>query len=141
MEKQKVTIVMIGAMGYHVIEASAIEHGRKQWAQYPNAPWMKWIPKGARKLRGVIEGNAPFFVILKGWGLKVPECQQWIEQPQTNPAFSVREGKYSMFDERWRVEMNAAVDQAIAAGAEILADYRCPIRQDLIERALTRAGR
>lgn len=133
-EPQKVTIVMIGMLGYSVIEATLLEHGRKKYAQYEKAAYMRWRPKGSRRrTSSVLEGHAPFFIALAGWGLGVRPCQQWIEIDERS-----RRGKYSGFDERWRIEMNQAVDEAIARGAEVVGDYRCPINEEYLARCIAR---
>jgi hypothetical protein len=136
MEKQKVTIVIIGMLGYNVIEATLLEHGRREYAQHRDAAFMRWIPKGSRsRTCSVIEGSAPFFVALQGWGLSVPACEQWVS---TGP--NTRQGKYPGVDERWRLEMNHAVATAIAGGAVVVCDYRSPINEEYLARCIARSS-
>lgn len=135
-EPQKVTIVIIGLLGYNVIEATLLEHGRKKYAQYPDAAFMRWRPKGSRtRTSSALEGCSPFFIALAGWSLGVRPCEQWIA---TGP--NTRRGKYASFDERWRIEMNQAVDESIARGAKVVCDYRSPINQEYLERCIARSA-
>lgn len=55
------------------LECKLVAHGTKKYAQYNNAPFVNFIPKGKRSLRGVIKSFQPYILILDGTGHPEPE--------------------------------------------------------------------
>jgi len=117
-KRQLVTIYTLGEMfgGILRTEAYLLEHGTRPYAQYPAAPYVRYIPKGKRKERGFIQGFEPYLVIVEGVGPQ-PDC--WKVERQGD--MEIRQSKYPCFDSRYRTEF----DEILAkSGAKILADYR-----------------
>ena len=101
------------------IEAKLIEHGRRQYAQYENAPFVKYVPKGKRNPRGLQGSFQPYILILEGWGH--PEPASWLGDADDAGMSSSR---YASHDDRWQSDFDAIINPHIEGGAVVVADYR-----------------
>lgn len=118
-----VTIYSSGMLGINKVEAKLVDHGTKKYAQYDNAPYVRFIPTRKRKVRGIQDGYKPYILILKGQGH--PDLETWKPATEPTPGVIVREALYSMCDARWDTDADTKLDAYIAeSGAEVIADYR-----------------
>lgn len=119
MSSQKVTILTRGGMGNIVVtHAKLVEHGRTPYAQYADAPFVKYIKKGARKVTGSAFSYDPYLVILEGW----QDIQsQELFRPATisSTGAIVSHGKFSSVDTGWEREFESENELT-----GIIADYR-----------------
>lgn len=93
-------------------EGTLIEHGTRKYAQYDNAPYVDFVPRGKRKPLRIQKAYKPYLLIVEGWGAPEPE-------PMCTPQGGM--SKYSSFDDGWRRDFNALIE---ASGCVIIADYR-----------------
>lgn len=120
MTKTKATLVFKGILGNVVTRhVWLVEHGRGKYAQYNSAVFVKYIDKGARKMKGFWQSFQPYLVILDGW--QDIQSQAMFNAPRVvdNHGTTVSEGKYMSFDPRWSQDFEAANEFK-----NIIADYR-----------------
>lgn len=67
---QRVTIYVMNEFGFGAvrIECSRWFAEYMKWAQYDRALNVLFVPKGAKKVRGKVEGYKPYLLVLEGWG-------------------------------------------------------------------------
>jgi len=100
-------------------EVTLLKHGRKQYAQYRDAPFVEFVPKRARIARRITETYKPFLLIVEGW--KQPDPDSAYGSSTDHGAYSVSQGRYSSFDDRWVDDFNAKVK---TWNLKVIADYR-----------------
>lgn len=116
---QKVTILTRGGLGNIVaIHAKLIDHGRKPYAQYASAPFVKYVKKNARKPVGFVQTYDPYLVILDGWQ-DIESQSLWGKSETRANGVTVSSAKFSSFDSGWQKEFEA---ENTFTG--IIADYR-----------------
>jgi hypothetical protein len=121
---EPVTIYRSGAFGVERIEAKLVAHGRKKYAQYDNAPFVKYVPKGKRTPKGIIGTFKPFILILSGHGHPSPASGMTAPEV-SDTGFTVTQSRYSSFDPRYEVEFNEMIDGYLASKPDcLIADYR-----------------
>lgn len=116
----KVTIYISGMIGVTATEARLVAHGRKQYAQYKDAPFIHFKPKGKRKVRGWCEGYKPFAVVVEGWGHPAPPSP-WVEEPSGVEGLFIRKGKYSGYDSGYETDFNVWFS---TQSFPVVVDYR-----------------
>lgn len=122
--KQKVTLYCKSAFGIKKYEGKLIEHGTSPYAQYENAPYVVFIPKGKRNPRKFREGYKPFFLILAGWEHPEPDSALVDTEP-TASGIMVARSRYASFDDSWQRDFNAMIEPYIAdPNINVIADYR-----------------
>jgi hypothetical protein len=62
---------------------------------------VNYIPKGARKERGLMTYYHHFIMVVEGWGKPEPEGGFLPSQPGSTPGVSVSRGRYRSNDPRW----------------------------------------
>jgi len=122
MEKQKATIYysteFFGSI--QSIECYLVEHGTREYAQYKNAPYVKFIPKGKRKICQIIKGYQPYILIVENWNQPKPDGL-YSEDTKTNNNVVICESKYQSFDDRYKSDFDNIIENS---NVEIIADYR-----------------
>ena len=120
-ENTKVTIYFQSefGMGINAIEAKLVEHGTRKYAQYASAPFVKYIPKRARRVRMLQQSYKPSLLIVKGWNQPKPDSM--FGEAVVRNGVTVSRGRYSGFDPRWRQDFDAMMTEQ---NVEIVADYR-----------------
>jgi len=114
-----------GFFGVHKEEAWLLEHGTRPYAQYPAAPFVKFVPKGKRKPTGWIGTYKPYCVILAGHGLPVDPGSPFDPVESTTPGVACTASRYSSCDDRYATDFNAQLNKFLAEYPETLvADYR-----------------
>ncbi|AGR47718.1 hypothetical protein PHIM7_65 [Sinorhizobium phage phiM7] len=120
MTKTKATLIFKGGMGNIVVKhVWLVEHGRRKYAQYNSAPFVRFIEKGKRTIRGVIDGYRPYYVILAGWQDIQTQSLYGAPVRQANGTL-VSEGRYAAFDSGWQRDFEAGVGEF----KDVIADYR-----------------
>lgn len=116
---QKVTILTRGGLGNIVaIHAKLIDHGRKPYAQYKSAPFVKYVKKNARKPVGFVQGYDPYLVILDGWQ-DIESQSLWGKTETRDNGVTISSAKFASCDSGWQKEFEA---ENTFTG--IIADYR-----------------
>jgi hypothetical protein len=113
-------------MGIIKCEGKLVDHGTQKYAQYDAAPFVNFIPKGKRNVRGFVQAEyKPSLLILAGHGHPEPDSMFGVETPnEAGTAFTSR-SRYMSCDPRWQSDFDARIDAYLArTGAEVVADYR-----------------
>jgi len=120
MTKQKqVTIYVSGEVFGNVQrhEGRLIEHGKRPYAQYKDAPYVDFIPKGKRKGVRIQKDYKPYLLIVEGEGPEMPDL--FISDG------SSKRTRYHSHAAEWREEADAILDPFIGANPErLIVDYR-----------------
>lgn len=121
MDKQKITVYITSEMFGSVVkyEGYLIEHGKRKYAQYDDAPYVKFIPKGKRKVCTIQKSYKPYLLILEGWENPEPEGMYGKREIKDNVI--IRESVYSSFDDRYKEDFNNIIN---AHKSKFIADYR-----------------
>ena len=123
---KKVTIYLTSSFLGNVTrtEARLYETGRRRYAQYERAPYLKFKPKGKRKFRIWHGTFQPYAVVVEGWdgpdpgnGFNPSETFEYGPLGKVTGASA----KYSSFDPRYKSDFDAVLE---ASGAKIIEDFR-----------------
>ena len=119
MANEKVTILTRGGLGNIVVtHAKLVEHGRKPYAQYKSAPFVKYVKKGCSKPTGAVFAYDPYLVILAGW--QDIASQEIFRAPTLSSTGAlVSQGKFSSCDSGWQKEFESENEFQ-----NVIADYR-----------------
>lgn len=119
MNEGKVTLYVRAMFGVTKIEATKVTIEIKPYAQYPEAVWVRFLPKGKRKLRETVQSYKPSLVVLEGWGH--PDFTEMFHK--VDGGFMTR---YASCDPRWETEFDEQLAQYLAKmqNVQVLADYR-----------------
>jgi hypothetical protein len=119
MANEKVTILTRGGLGNIVVtHAKLVEHGRKPYAQYKSAPFVKYVKKGCSKPTGAIFAYDPYLVILAGW--QDISSQEIFRAPTlSSTGATVSQGKFASCDSGWQKEFESENEFQ-----NVIADYR-----------------
>lgn len=126
MEAQKVTIYSSSEFfgSFNKYEGKLIDHGTEKYAQYNNAPFVKWIPSRKRNPVQLLKANKPMILVLEGIGHPAPDSL-YNEPHYSNETVQVSKSRYSAFDEGWSNDFDLMIDKYIAENnVKIIADYR-----------------
>lgn len=130
MNKTLVTIYHSGMFGVQKIEGTLIECGTKPYAQYKSAPFVKFVPKGKRKPAGFVQGYNPYIVIVEGHGHISPD-DAYTSPVDTGTGLTVRQSRYSCFDERYKTEFDKRLTDYIK-DKKVLMDIRHTVSTNLV---------
>lgn len=100
-------------------EGTLISHGRMKYAQYDNAPFVRFVPRGKRKEAGIVKGYRPYIVIVEGW--EAPDPGGMFTEPVQENGFTVKKSRYSAFDDAYKTDFDAVLAKS---NLKIIADYR-----------------
>lgn len=118
--KIKVTIYSQGIIGVRAVEARLLDHGRRKYAQYPNAPFVEFIQK--RKRRGMrIAGPNLGILIVEGWNQPKPDGIYDPSSREESGGVVTMQGRYSSCDPRWQSDFDKMISEK---DVQIIADYR-----------------
>jgi len=117
---RKVTIYTKSELFGNVIaiEAKLIEHGRKTWAQYDAAPFVRFVAKRKRSESEIVGGFAPFILIVDGWNQPTP-ASIFGESTTSANGVSTSRSRFRSFDP----EMVAEFKREIAGKVSVVAAY------------------
>lgn len=119
------TIYMAGEFLGNIIktEAKDVSVTRGKYAQYSNAIFITFTPKGKRKPRSVVQTYKPSALILEGFGH--PEPASAFKTVSEDDSVTVKSSVYRSFDDGWRRDFDSMIAQHIEkTSAVILADFR-----------------
>ena len=109
MKKGKITIYSTGEFFGSVqkIEGYLVEHGTRKYAQYENAPFVRFIPKGKRKVCIIQKSYKPYLLILQGWANPEPEGM-YKKEKEINGVI-IKESRYQSCDDRYRSDFDVII--------------------------------
>lgn len=121
MQKEKATIYFTSEFFGSVqsIECYLIEHGQREYAQYKNAPFVKFIPKGKRKILMIQKSFKPYLLIVKGWDMPCPSGM--FGKEENIKGVTIRESQYQCFDDRYKTDFDNIINNY---KKDFIADYR-----------------
>ncbi|MHA2012806.1 MAG: hypothetical protein ACTSWG_10605, partial [Candidatus Helarchaeota archaeon] len=111
MEKQKITVYTTSEFFGSVVkyEGYLVEHGRREYAQYKNAPYVVFVPRRKRKAVRIQKGYKPYLLILKGWENIEPDGMYG--KTETKNGVTIKTSKYNCFDESFKVDFDVEIDK------------------------------
>lgn len=83
----------------------------KPYAQYAEAIHVKFVPKGARKLRGFVKSHKPYVIVLEGHGHPDPDSLYGAYRETQDGEAAVASGRYRSFDPRWVEDFEASLNE------------------------------
>lgn len=108
-------------------EGTLIETGRRKYAQYDNAPFVDFIPKGKRKAVRILKSYKPYLLICAGWNCPNTQGMFGAEETKEYPEghVKIRQSRYSSFDDGYKKDFDVIIDNMITRGdIVVVADYR-----------------
>lgn len=104
------------------IECTLLDSGFRKYAQYENAAFVRYIPKGKRNETGFLKGYRPYILILEGHGHPEPD-DMFVDLGKSETGLNVRQSKYMSFDTRYKTDFDAVID-SILPEKTVLFDVR-----------------
>lgn len=121
--ERRVTLYVKGGFGRRKIEAHWFKVYRRPSAQYANAFFVEYKPRGNR---GVfrLEETSPSLVVLLGW--EHPEFQEVFQKTSSVGGFMVSTSRYASCDKRWEDEFESQLSFYLATTplTHVLVDLR-----------------
>lgn len=105
---KKVTIYTGATFGIQKYEGTLVDCGTKKYAQYDNAPFVAYIPKGKRKTTGFIKGYKPYILIVEGFGHPAPD-DMFLPPIISETGVAVSKTRYSCFDDKYSHDFDAKI--------------------------------
>jgi hypothetical protein len=121
MEKQKITVYYTNEFFGSVtsVEGVLVEHGRQKYAQYDDAPFVVFVPKGKRKAIKILKSHNPYLLILNGWNN--PKSEGLFAESITENGITIQKSKYQCYDKRYQTDFNRIINKCEPF---FIADYR-----------------
>jgi hypothetical protein len=118
-----ITVYLTSEWSNHVkkYEGKYVSHGTRKYAQYNNAPFVRFIPKGKRKFVEVQKCFHAYIVIIKGHGH--PDGPEEPKTVEDCGDVVVTTHHYSNFDERHTNDFEKFINEYLPK-CEVIADYR-----------------
>lgn len=132
-EKQKITIYKSGSFGISKIEANLVEIGKRDYAQYKDCVYIKYVRKGKRNPEGIILTYAPYMVVIEGHGHISPADPFGpvkVNQYESG-SVEVKQTRFSCFDERYKSEFDQVISEYIQ-DKKVLIDVRNTINSNIV---------
>lgn len=128
----KVTIYTTNSFFGHITktEAKLTETGRKDYAQYTNAPYAKFIPKGKRTEHIVRATSYPYLLIIEGWNHPEPDDMMSEAQVDSNGT-KFSQSRYSSFDERYKTDFDTIINPYLE-NQKVIMDIRQTAGKEVI---------
>lgn len=124
-ELKKVTIYTQSMFGINKVEARLKKHGKKDYAQYKDAPYILYIKKRAKISSGWQGDSRPYALIIEGWGHVDPASALTEKKAGNIPGITVQETRLCSFDEGYIDEFNELINEYLKKPeVKIVADYR-----------------
>ena len=121
--RHKCTLYSNGMFGVSAIEIYLIDHGTRKYAQYGNAPYVRYRQPRQRKDRGFQASYDPWILILEGWGHIRPKTMTDPEESSTG--MTVTKSLYALCDPRYATDADTMIDAYIdTTKTKVIADYR-----------------
>lgn len=119
----KATVFTVNEFGFfNQTEGYLYEHGRRKYAQYNSAPYVKIKPRRKQKIRGLVQGYNPTLFIVEGWGHD--QVKDVGTKTTTTDTVEVKEFGL-MFGEKRGNDYNSFINSLISNNTDaVIADYR-----------------
>ena len=126
-----ITVYYSGAFGIQKCEGKLQNHGRRDYAQYTNRPFVSWIPKGKRKAIGHMATYDPWLVVIEGHG-HIPPPDAFTPKTLSSTGLVCSQTRFGSFDPRYKTEFDTDLNVYIA-DKNVLLDCRQTIGTDFID--------
>lgn len=133
--QELVTMYYGGSFGVQKLECKLIDFGTKPYAQYKDAAFVRYVPKGKRKPCGFVMGYHPFILILEG-----------VNHPNPDDAFGpakitvyesgeviTKQTRYSSFDERYNTEFDSKIESYLK-DQKVIMDIRHTVNTNIVNK-------
>lgn len=123
-------------MGYRRTEGRNITHGTQRLAQYRNAVFVRFTPRGKRKQTSLGATSGPGIVVLEGWnhpnlGTAVDLDDEWTDE---RFRYRIESPRYEFGSTEWEELFDSRLRRYLKAkGVRVLADYRKHLVESLTE--------
>jgi hypothetical protein len=107
-------------------EGKLLKVGRQQYAQYPNAPYLEYVPKRKRNGLRLFQSFQPYMLVLKGHGHPDPTELFGINLGSFQPGVAVKTTSYASFSSGWVTDFEAKINPYLASQPKniVIADFR-----------------
>jgi len=122
--KTKATIYTTNGFGsISKYECYIHEVGTREYAQYDNAPYVKYTERRKRKPTGFIKTYNPYLLVIAGWDNINPEDDSvTIKQ---NDDVKISKSRYLSFDSRYKSDFDSIINSKIENNSvKVLFDVR-----------------
>ncbi len=131
--KTLITIYQSTAFGVAKYEGTLVAIGAKKYAQYDNAPFIHFVPKGKRKPTGLIATSHPYLVVLEGHG-HVSPADPFTTPSESSTGLMVSSSRYSSFDERYKTDFDPILNEVVKNSASsVLMDVRHTVNTNFLK--------
>lgn len=106
------------------------EIGRKDYAQYKDALYVTYTPKGKRTSYIKRLTYSPYVLILKGWNH--PEPEEVMVKVSEGNGMTVSESRYATHDERFRTDFDMLIENYKLQPDQIILDVRNTVQTEIV---------
>lgn len=133
--QELVTMYYGGSFGVQKCECKLIDFGTKPYAQYKDAAYVKYVPKGKRKPCGFVLTSYPFLIIIEGVNHPNPADSFGPSKTTHYDSGSVvtKETRFSSFDERYKTEFDSNFEEYLK-DKTVIMDVRHTVRTNIINK-------
>jgi hypothetical protein len=103
------------------VEAILVEIGRRDYAQYRNAPYVIFIPKGKQKqfIKRALE--YAYLLVIEGWNHPPPfDMMTPLTDDGTGTGTKTQQSRYPSFDDRYKTEFDELMNPYLEKQTVIL---------------------
>ena len=117
----KVTIYCTNEFFGNIVryDGKLINHGVRKYAQYENAPFVEFIPKGKRKIVRIQKSYKPYLLIINGYDNQLPDSMYG--KSETKNGVTIKKSRYQSYDNRYKTDFDKILENS---NINIIADYR-----------------
>jgi len=132
-ELKKITVYRTTDMFGSVVknEGYLIDYGVCKYAQYNNAPFVSFIPKGKKNGVKIIKDYNPYLMVLDGWNKPEPK-DMFSEKEIDSNDVTIRQSTYLSFSEKYKTDFDKIA--MMFSPSEILLDYRTTANTQIINK-------
>jgi len=109
------TIYTVGMFGISKMEVKNLETERKKYAQYENALYVRFIPKGKRKLRQMVLVPSDYILILDGHNHPSPDDGFKQEVEGKTPGIMVKASRYTCYSPEYLTDFENMINPYMEA--------------------------
>jgi len=127
-DKKKVSIYRTGGMMGEVIkeEVYLLECGTRKYAQYNDAPYVKYIQKRKRKATGFVKGYNPYLLIVEGWDNGIDPKDAFVKcDEEIVNGITWSRSRHLSFSDDYKTEFNDVINPILESKKlKVLFDVR-----------------
>ena len=90
-------------------EATLVEYGRANYAQYNATPFVVFTPKRKRKKYAKYGKSYTYLLVIEGWNHPAPDDMFGAPKECADGEATIRESKYLSFDDGYKTDFDAKI--------------------------------